>query len=426
MKRPPLTQADRVYFAIAAAGGAAYVYRFATPFGNVSLFRIAILVGALLWLLRWIRFGVDRVALRVLPLFGAALFGPGLDFLQLSEDSPHRIGVIAYCVNLAGMAVMFSAIASRAALLEALRWFCYAAAASIVVAWYAWATGEIPGEELVRMFGSDYGRELAYLNVNEGTVRLTGPFFDPNFFGAYLVMTMSICQALWSVERKRRWLILAAACAVSLLATTSRTALLGLVVLVALGGEQSMRDVGKRLLTFVAATIVLVPIVGEFWDGFYDRLLNTDLTSRLEFLERGWHAFLQAPMLGAGSSILEDPETGYATAHTLYLSALANYGLIGGSLLLFFVFAPLAVVMQRRADRSSRRFVFAILLPLAAMYLTYDFFLVLEFQFLLFAMVYAIAFRGISIATTSRASVSVPNRVGVVEPAPDFLEKNSC
>lgn len=397
----PLTHADRIYFALAAVGGVAYVYRFATPIGNLSLFRLAIPIGVMLLIVRWAKWGVDRAALRVLPFFCAAAFGPVLDFLRLEEDSPHRVELLGYFINLAGMTVMFSAVASRAAFLEATRWFCYAAAASIPLAWYAWATGEIPGEGLLRRFGSEYGRELSYLNVSEDIARLTGTFFDPNFFGAYLVMTIAVCLTLWSAEHRRRWLLIAAASSVSMLATTSRTALLGLVALAIVSGERGLRGVGRRVLVLLAVLAIALPLAGAVWEGFYERLLNTDLT-RLEFLARGWSAFASGPLFGGGAAGMEDPETGHATAHMLYLSALGKYGLVGGGLLLCFVFAPLLTVLCfENVDRLSRRFVLAVMLPLAAMYLTYDFFLFLEFQFLLLAIVYAVVFRGISIGGTT-------------------------
>jgi hypothetical protein len=391
----PVTQADRIYFALAAAGGAAYVYRFAIPIGNVSLFRVAIVVGAVLLIGRWARRGTDLAALRLLPFLAAAAIGPAVDFIRLPSDSVHRVELTGYFVNLVAMVLMFSAVSSRAAALDAVRWFCRAAALSLIIAWYALITGEIPGEQLLRSYGSEYTRELSYLNVSDGIVRLTGPFFDPNFFGAYLVMAIACCLVIWETSGRKRWLALAVACAVSMLLTTSRTALLGLVVLVAIWGSGGLRGLGRRSLALLGALTVAVLLAGEFWQGFYDRLLNMDLT-RLEFIERGWSTFASGPLLGGGASGLEDPESGYATAHTLYLSALGKYGAIGGTLLLVFIFAPLLATFSRRAgDPLSRRFVAGVILPLAAMYLTYDFFMFLEFQFLLFGMVYAVAFRGL-------------------------------
>lgn len=399
MTRVPLTQADRMYLALAAAGGAAYVYRFASPAGNVSLFRLTILVGAVLAIVRWSRHGVDEVALRVLPFFAAAVAGPALDFGGLPEDSVHRVELSGYFVNVLAALVMFSSVASRAAALDAVRWFCYAAAASLVAAWYALLTGEIPGEELLRNFGSEYARELPYLNVGDGVVRLTGPFFDPNFFGAYLVMAVGCCLMMRELDGRARWLVLAAACAVSMLLTTSRTALLGLLVLTAVSGSGGIRGVVGRSLALLMGLAAAASVAGLFWEGFYDRLLNTDLT-RLEFIERGWSAFANAPLLGTGAQHLEDPETGYATAHMLYLSAFGKYGMIGGTLLLCYIFAPLvAVFTVRGVDPLSRRLVVSVLLPLAFMYLTYDFFLFLEFQFLLFGIVYAVAFRGLRLGS---------------------------
>lgn len=416
--RVPVTQADRFYFALAAVGGAAYVYRFALPFGNVSLFRVAIVVGGILLIGRWARDGTDLVAIRVLPLLAAATIGPAIDFIRLPSDSVHRVEVSGYFLNLIGMVLMFSAVSSRAAALTAVRWFCHAATVSIVIAWYALITGEIPGEQLLRSHGSEYTKELSYLNAGDGTIRLTGPFFDPNFFGAYLVMAITCCLVMWETGRKRRWLALAAACAVSMLLTGSRTALLGLIVLVAIWGSGGLLGLGRRSLASLGALTVAVVVAGEFWDGFYDRLLNTDLT-RLEFIERGWSAFSSHPLLGGSASGLEDPDSGYATAHTLYLSALGKYGILGGALLLVFIFAPLIAMLSRRTmDPLSRRLVLGVLLPLAAMYFTYDFFMFLEFQFLLFGLVYAVAFRGIRLGQdqrNGRRAATVPGKLNPAE-----------
>lgn len=407
MTRIPLTRADRIYFVLAAAGGAAYVYRFASPLGNVSLFRLAVLVGGLLLIVRWARHGADGVALRVLPFFVAAIVGPAIDFAALPADSAHRVELSGYFVNLAAAVVMFSAVASRAAALDAVRWFCYAAAVALAAGWYALVSGRIPGEELLRDFGSEYARELSYLNVGEGVVRLTGPFFDPNFFGAYLVMAVACCLLMWEVERRMRWLALAATFGISMLLTTSRTALLGLLVLIAVSGSGGVRGVAGRSIAVLGALATAAVVAGLFWEGFFDRLLNMDLT-RLEFIERGWLAFASDPLFGAGAQRLEDPETGYATAHTLYLSAWGKYGILGGTLLLYFAFAPLiAVFMNRNADPLSRRFVMSLLLPLAFMYLTYDFFLFLEFQFLIFGIVYAVAFRGLRLTSISATAADV-------------------
>jgi len=408
-----LTLGEHLYLGLAAVGAATYVYRFASPVGNVSLFRLAVAVGLLVLLLRWASRGVDWAALKLLPFLLAGLAGPLLDLVRLPPGSVHRLELIAYFVNLLAMVVMYLVVRTRTGLLTALRYFVVGVFLSIIAAWYAVATGAIPGEDLLRVLGSEYASALQYLNVSGDVVRLTGLFYDPNFFGAYLVFGMAGCYTLWTVERRRVWVLLGFCFAASLLVTMSRTALLGMAVLVVLSGRWTPLGFARRTLALVVTVAFSVLVASILWGGFFERISNTD-TTRLEFLSHGWTAFSMDPLFGVGADGLEDLDTGYATAHMLYLSALAKYGILGGSLVVLFVLAPLGwVLLTRCQDPISKRFVASIVGPLAVMYLTYDFFLFLEFQFLVMGMAYAVALRPIlltplQVSSQARGWQSIP------------------
>jgi O-antigen ligase len=110
----------------------------------------------------------------------------------------------------------------------------------------------------------------------------------------------------------------------------------------------------------------------------------------LEFFARGLSAFARAPVVGSGTASLIDPASGLATAHSVYLSVLGKFGLIGGLAFAAFIFGPIIVSFSRRAAAVGDRLLAALcVLPLTAMYLAYDFFQFLEFQFVVYAIAYA-------------------------------------
>jgi len=383
---------------LAALGAATCVYRIATPIGAISLFRLATILGILISLIviATAPGRLRRENRRFLPfLFGAA-FGPAVDLVR-EGSSAHLLEVYAFFANLLCCWVCVVLISTRERLMKAMKWVALAAFAAIAITWYDLLAGALPLETLLRECGSDYAQELAFQGQDGEIRRLAGPFFDPNFLGAYLVLVVAICSALWESERRWLWRVTSFASIVTLLFTLSRTALLGLLVLGLARGSRRWWTV-RRVAAFGAGATAALLLAAHLWEGFLERMLIQDL-SRLDFWFRGLAAFAENPLIGGGASAVVDPESGYATAHIVYISLLGKYGLVGATLGLLFVLGPYVMARRLHSSDGQRRFVVSIIAPLLAMYFTYDFFMFLDFQYLLFGLAYASVLHGIDLSS---------------------------
>ncbi len=127
------------------------------------------------------------------------------------------------------------------------------------------------------------------------------------------------------------------------------------------------------------------------------------MEDRVAFAERGLTAFFRAPVFGSGTLALIDPGSGFSTAHDVYLTILGKFGIIGAIAYGAFIFFPVLISGNEARTIGDRTLAALCVLPLAAMYLSYDFFQFLEFQY----VIYSIAYAAILVKTTD----SVPNRI---------------
>ena len=218
---------------------------------------------------------------------------------------------------------------------------------------------------------------------------------DPNFFGIYLLTV--IVYSLWVYHfrsRSKFYLMVSVASLVVLPLTISRTAMVGLVVFFTLYIAWLAKK--TRVLVLLGATFVLLLGILSlfiFHEDFLDRVLNSESAfERLHFILRGFEAFAAHPLFGSGPASIVDETTGIATAHLMYLSILAKFGLVGAILYSVFIFYPLwkIVKYERFYLREYRFLVVGLYLPLFFMYFLYDFLYFLEFQYLIFSIGYSI------------------------------------
>ena len=124
-----------------------------------------------------------------------------------------------------------------------------------------------------------------------------------------------------------------------------------------------------------------------------------DSAGRLPYHLAGRDAFLAQPLVGSSSEGLLQHLQQYrfttnTSAHLVYLTWLAKYGLVGWSIYTAFLVAPLVLVgLDRRYDPRWRHLVVGSYLPLLFMYLAYDYFLTVEIQYIIFGIGYALALR---------------------------------
>jgi len=324
-------------------------------------------------------------------LIAGALFAlPALiDIVFLTTDPLLIRSVLSFFANLLFWAA-FSFVVDSRYFEHYLKWYCWISVLESAIALYAYATMKFPLDFLIEAYGSDYVKSLSIFNINDGFVRLNGTFFDPNFYGIYLVSV--IAAALWMYLYKGRssfYLLLTLVSFVQLIMTTSRTSML------ALGGVVIAYVIYRGVATWIVlAGSVVVAIAGTMLvmasPAMYDRLFNSEsVNDRLAFFERGINAFLESPIFGGGSESLVDPASGISTAHSVYLSVLGRNGLFGAVSFLFAVAIIMAPIISGRCEGIARRhFAMQVFLFVTIAFVSYDTLYYFEPLYLLFGLMF--------------------------------------
>ncbi|RDU96036.1 O-antigen ligase family protein [Trinickia dinghuensis] len=379
-----------------ALGFALYVYRLDLAGVNLSVLRV---VGAVLivrcvlvvamrifgnWALRW-----PAVVMLVSTFFVFAL--NLLDYAQLAPLPGLRTPIAAHLFNIVLFIAVFAYLDTERKFVLSLKTYVWASCAALFIGYYAYFFGDIPFSFLLHAYGSSFARDLNYLNVNDGVVRLTGPFYDPNFYGIYLLSVAIACAWLYKhFERSPLYVAVMVVSVFSIFLTESRTALMGLGVayLCYIGLESRNKSFHLRTL-YILGLIGIIVFVSGVSSG---RLFDMDSVSdRFRFYETAWRAFSDNVFFGGGSAAVLEQESGVSTAHMVYLSLLGKYGLFGTAIYLVFIFCPLAYayLVRHALQERYRNLVVYLFVPLAAMYVSYDFMTFLEFEYFLFAIGYA-------------------------------------
>lgn len=193
-----------------------------------------------------------------------------------------------------------------------------------LVAWTAWS------------FGTE-----SYLVEHD---RLTSTMFgDPNIFGSFMAvtLTLTIASACWGVPR-RRWLWAAGAAVVlvALLLTQSRSGYMGAVVGLVVLAVWLKPSTG---FLAVGSSLILIATIG--WAGYtwadspaglsipsHSRFSTETLDSRVGFWRKGVELLRTDAIPGIGVGTFQQinvHEEGFARTHNTYLSTLLELGLPG-------------------------------------------------------------------------------------------------
>lgn len=376
-----------------------YVYRFDFFGVNVAAFRLLLLLwaasvtaGVLAGFIRWRREALPAFAL--LAVLSAINL---IDLLRADELSVIGRDTVVHLVNLMLVALVLTTVRDHRNLH---RWFAALAWTSVVpllISGFTFATGQLPFEAQLLSHLSELVAIQKFTIHYASTLRLAAAFYDPNFYGIYLVQVIAISVWLYPRTRHRSMLgLLVALNAVAVVLTLSRTAWIGLAVLAAMILSSLRRRIFLPLavigvfISVSAWPIVFPPDGGALSQDIVTRLSDAASTvDRLDYLANGWHAFADSPWTGSGSEGLLTERFTVASAHNVYLSWLAKYGVLGTLPYLALLFAPLLPGHgDRRQDVALRRLVARILVPLSIMYLAYDAFAFLEFQYLIFGLLW--------------------------------------
>lgn len=378
-------------------GFALYVYRFSVGDANITVLRIATLILGICLLL-----AISRSERKLSPNYwmlsigiAVLVFINALWYFSLEEYPIPQREMISHLANLLLMLEIVIWINTERQLIFVLNGYLLGAVVAVVIGYYAFFFKEIPLEELLRIYGAASAENMIYVIEDGDFLRLSGPFMDPNFFGIYLLTV--IIYSLWMYHfrsRNKFYLILALASLGTLPLTISRTAMVGLIVFFSVYVIWLSRR--SRILVIIGSSAFLmlaILAVFIFYGDFLDRMLDSESAfERIHFIFRGFEAFEADPFFGSGPASIVDETTGIATAHLMYLSIFAKFGLVGAAPYFVFIFYPLwRVIAHRRLFLREYRFlIIGLYLPLFFMYFLYDFLYFLEFQYLIFAVGYSI------------------------------------
>jgi O-antigen ligase len=191
--------------------------------------------------------------------------------------------------------------------------------------------------------------------------RAAGLSQHPNYLGGYLMLGVLACLLMaWQTQRWR-WFILslASVCGVGLIATLSRSAILGTgvallpVMIVLLRSLDAARRhvivTGIVVLIMIGVTLALIATHGDIQTRF--------LTGREFFFEDSWREIQRSPLLGTGAGALmltinshRSQRTDVLPVHNVYLYVWAEAGIVG---LALFVLACGAILWQIRQHPTA-------------------------------------------------------------------------
>jgi hypothetical protein len=409
-----------------------YVYRVFVVGANLSLFRVVLAGWTLVTLAGLVR-GRPRLTRwhAVLGAIALALVAiNAIDFAGLGDQPGLRRDVLNHLVNVWFAVLLALHLRSHAAVLSLFAAFVWSSVLTSAITLSSWALGALPFEPWLRAYGGPAARGLRYTGYDFYFHRATSAFYDPNFYGIYSALVVLTALGLWLLVERQRWLLWLAAVNVFFLsASLSRTgaaALLGtlvLAVLVPWRGRPGRRifalTAAGACVCFVAASVVQSRAYRAramaWWTSDasvvtaneaqaaatrarwvtppdQERLTGVaSVTDRFRRIQHGWRVFRSAPWLGGGGAALLHPDfPPHASAHVVYLTLLARYGIVGTLAYATFVLVPLAVLAGRRGPPAD-----AILLTAATclglVFWSYDVFLGFELVYLFVGVAWGLA-----------------------------------
>jgi len=403
---------DSLFYFFLMISTVLYIYSLNFLGINISLFRILFVLWCIIFIFDLLLFK-KKLKKSYGVLFGVyilIIIINLIDWFRLDVNSLFRKDIINHIINMSLVVLVVAYINNEKKLDAAIRFYILGSLVALFVAVFSVIVGHLPFEGIIRANQSELRANTNFINYGTSGYRLTSSFTDPNFYGLYLCFVIILCIYLYNYVEKRRYInVLIILNVVALVLTLSRTALLGLAAIIVVCICKIRGWLVKMMLALSAIALVSVIVLlfnFEKVDSsiFLKRLEDTkSVYSRVAYWENGLKVFTDNPIIGGGSRLLSGGDNGspVASAHIVYLSLLAKYGLIGFFIYAIFLIYPIYIVVKNK-NKLSEKYVFLIVVVYSSifiMYWVYDFFQFLEFQYLIFGFIYSI----------------ILNRIGLVE-----------
>jgi hypothetical protein len=425
-----------------------YVYRVFVVGANLSVFRLVLAgwtIVALVDLARR-RTPLSRWHAALAGLAAAIVLLNAADFAGLAAHPDLRRDILNHLLNVWFTVLVALHLRSHAAVISLLAAFVWSSVLTSAITLATWVLGALPFEGWLRAYGGPAAKGLRYIGYDLYFHRATSAFFDPNFYGIYTALVIITALGLWIlVERRRALLWLVAVNLIFLSASLSRTGFVGLLGGLAVafvtyrqvapdphawqarpdrhGAASGRRVVGATAVAacvcFFAGSVVQSRAerarLAAWWSADpatvsaedrlaaayragmtippdQDRLTGSaSVADRFRRIRHGWNVFRSAPWLGGGGGALLRPDfPPHASAHLVYLTLLARYGIVGTLVYAAFALVPLVGIVRRRGPPADPILV-TVAACLSLIFLSYDVFLGFEIHYLFFGMAWALA-----------------------------------
>lgn len=243
--------------------------------------------------------------------------------------------------------------------------------------------GALPEPPLAQFAVESYASTVELGNFS--FPRIESLFHDANLLAIYLIVGILIIFNLFLRERitGSRRLFLALLLIIHMAAvvvTLSRSGLLLLVFSLSLLIPRMLSNKTVRLLLFallmgMAVVLLLalsfptsLSITGDYLEAYRSRFTLDNETIRMRYAEAGFHLFSESPLVGVGMGhpeLLSVSRSGLEdTAHSLYLTILSQYGILGLALVLYLLWPSLReatrVTLQQDASSLDRTLAMAV------------------------------------------------------------------
>jgi O-antigen ligase len=200
--------------------------------------------------------------------------------------------------------------------------------------------------------------------------RMTGPFGDPNYFGAYLAAAATLAVACAVVVRspwmKAANLGIAGFVSLALLLTLSRGGIVALAAgLTTIAFLRSRRTGLATVAGMLLALLIAYPLFAVVRYGTGSDVAGGGLSALLEAEDRVgvWlpavEVFGSAPLFGVGYGRIVEVASSADSAHNWYFATLAETGIVGFVLWALFIIA--VVLVLRRRPQSARTIGYSVL-----------------------------------------------------------------
>ena len=395
-----------VWNALLVASIILYVYRISFFGINLSLFRILFIFWFLVLLKDLL---LRKIILRKSYLFLLSIILmissiQAIDAIRMENLSWYGKEIFNHMTNLLLVFLVVTYFDTEQKLNSLIRMFIAGSVFALLISLFTLISGHLPFETLLRPFYSEYMQEHVYLVRYRSSLRLASSFFDPNFYGVYICLVIIFCLYYLHFIRRSplvRLVLYVNLCA--LIFTMSRTSLVGVLVLFLISlcmirGFASRWVPRMIFLLLLGLVMVLV---------FSDRLANSDLLFRLydpeslidrmRYIDNGLEAFVRNPILGVGTEGLLSDEVPVPSTHIVYLSLLAKHGILGFFVYSIFLFYPLFYVfsIKKRLAPGFQYLILCVQGTLLTIFFAYDLFKFLEFEYLVFGIVYSVILNGL-------------------------------